>query len=335
MLAIRVRSRYSLALLTFLLFMLTQVGAQAESIRIDGSSTVYPLTESMAEEFGRARNGDPRILLGISGTTGGFKLFCRGLADIANASRPINKGEMAACRKAGIRYLELPVAFDAITVVINPRNTWARSMTVAELSRIWDQESESLVTRWSDVRPEWPNERLNLFMPGLNSATSEYFTQVIVGKSKSSRRDLTCSENDNILLQGVARDPYALGFFGYSYYTNNADKLMAVAIDCGCGESVRPTTETVLSGRYYPLSRPLFIYVRDTYLQRPALREFVKFYLRKAGQHASEMGFFPLPEPLYKQALTHLGKPQFGTVFDGKTWTGLNIEDVFTHAPKE
>jgi len=335
MLAIRVRSRYSLALLTFLLFVLTQVGAQAESIRIDGSSTVYPLTESMAEEFGRARNGDPRILLGISGTTGGFRLFCRGLADIANASRPINKEEMTACAKAGIRYLELPVAFDAITVVINPRNTWARSMTVAELSRIWDQESEGLVTRWSDVRPEWPNEKINLFMPGLNSATSEYFLQVIVGKTKSSRRDLTCSENDNILLQGVARDTHALGFFGYPYYLNNADKLTAVAIDCGCGEAVRPSSETVLAGRYFPLSRPLFIYVRESALKRPAMREFLEFYLRNAEKGAREMGYFPLPEKLYKRALERLGKPQFGTVFDGKTWTGLHIEEVLSHAPKD
>jgi phosphate transport system substrate-binding protein len=335
MFAIRAGSLYSAALFAFLLLVHAQVWGHAESIRIDGSSTVYPLTESMAEEFARARNGDPRILLGISGTSGGFRLFCRGLADIANASRPINQEEMAACRKAGIRYLELPVAFDAITVVINPRNTWARSMTVAELSRIWDQESEGLVTRWSDVRPEWPSEKLNLFMPGLNSATSEYFIQVIVGKSKSSRRDVTCSENDNILLQGVARDSNAMGFFGYSYYLNNADKLTAVAIDCGCGESVRPSTQTVLSGRYYPLSRPLFIYVRDTYLQRPALRQFLEFYLRNASQHASEMGYFPLPAPLYTQALSRLRKPGYGTVFDGKTWTGLHIEEVFSHAPKE
>lgn len=335
MFAIRFSSRFSPALFAFLLLMHTQAWAQTEPIRIDGSSTIFPLTESMADEFGRMRNGDPRILLGISRTGGGFKLFCRGLIDIADASRPINREEMAACRKAGIRYLELPVAFDAITVAINPRNTWARSMTVGELGLIWDQESEGLITRWSDVRPEWPSQRINLFEPGFNSATREYFIQAIVGKTKSGRRDLTCSNNDNILLQGVARDVYAMGFFGYSYYLNNADKVTAVAIDCGCGEAVRPSTQTVLAGSYYPLSRPLFIYVRDTSMQRPAMREFVEFYLRNAGKQASEMGFFPLPEPLYKQALSRLTSAQYGTVFDGKTWTGLQIEEVCSHAPKE
>jgi phosphate transport system substrate-binding protein len=321
--------------LALLVMLFVPAGASAESFRIDGSSTVYPLTESLVDAFGRGRNGDPRILLGISGTTGGFRLFCKGHIDIADASRPINQAEIEACRAAGIRYLELPVAFDAITVVINPRNTWARSMTVAELSRIWDQESEGLVTRWSDVRPEWPNEKINLFMPGLNSATSEYFLQVIVGKTKSSRRDLTCSENDNILLQGVARDPYALGFFGYPYFLNNADKLTAVAIDCGCGEAVRPSSETVLAGRYFPLSRPLFIYVRESALKRPAMREFLEFYLRNAEQGAREMGYFPLPTKLYRQALERLGEPRYGSVFDGKTWTGLHIEEVLSHAPKE
>jgi phosphate transport system substrate-binding protein len=208
-------------------------------------------------------------------------------------------------------------------------------MTVAELGRIWERESEALVIRWSDVRPEWPNERLNLFMPGANSATSEYFTRVILGESKSSRRDVTCSENDNILLQGVAGDPNALDYFGYSYYLNNAERLTAVAIDCGCGESVRPNAETVLSGRYYPLSRPLFIYVRDTYLRQPAMREFVEFYLRNAGKHAGRMGFFPLSDTLYKETLSRLEEPRYGTVFDGKTWTGLHIEDVFAQQPRE
>ena len=289
----------------------------------------------MADEFGRLRQGNLRILLGISRTAGGFKQFCNGKLDIADASRPINQEEMAACRKAGIHYLELPVAFDAITVVINPRNTWARSMTVAELSRIWDQESEGLVTRWSDVRPEWPEEKLNLFEPGFNSGTREYFIQVIVGKSKAGRRDLTCSDNDNVLFHGVARDIYAMGFFGYSYYLNNADKLTAVAIDCGCGEAVRPNKQTVMAGRYYPLSRPLFIYARDTALQHPAVRDFVEFYLRNGARRADELGFFPLGEGSYTQALARLSQPRFGTVFSGKNWTGLHIEEVVNHVPEE
>ncbi len=307
----------------------------AENIRIDGSSTVYPLTEFMAHDFGRARQGNPRMLLGISGTGGGFRLFCRGLVDIANASRPINREEMEACRAAGIRYLELPIAFDAITVVVNPRNTWAQSMTVAELGRVWDPESEGLVTRWSDVRPDWPNQPLNLFMPGMNSATREYFTQVIVGKKKSSRHDLTCSENDNILMREIARDPYALGYFGYSYYLNNRDKLRAVAVDCGCGEAVKPSNATVMAGRYYPLSRPLFLYVNGRSLERPAVRQFLRGYLRQAGDLASAMGFFPLTRPLYELGLARLDKPAYGTVFAGDIWTGLHIEEIFTHATEE
>lgn len=306
-----------------------------ESVRIDGSSTVYPLTEHIAHDFGRARHGNPRMLLGISGTGGGFRLFCKGMLDIVNASRPIGRDEIAACRAAGIRYLELPVAFDAITVVINPRNTWARTMSVAELGRIWDPESEGLVTRWSDVRPDWPDQPLNLFMPGMNSATSEYFTQMIVGKSKSSRRDLTCSENDNILIRGVARDPYALGYFGYSYYLNNRDKVRAVAIDCGCGEAVTPTQSSVMTGRYYPLTRPLFLYVTERSLERPAVREFLRLYLRQASDLASKMGFFPLPKPLYELGRARVETPAYGTVFNGKLWTGLHIEEVFANAPRE
>jgi len=329
--------RIVILLAAFLLLLptLPRQAVATESFRIDGSSTVFPLTESLVEAFGRSRNGNPRILLGISGTTGGFRLFCGGRIDIANASRPINRAEIETCRAAGIRYLELPVAFDAITVVINPRNTWARSMTVAELGRIWEQDSEGLLTRWSDVRPEWPEEKINLFMPGFNSGTSDYFLEAILGKGKSSRRDLTTSENDNILLLSVARDPHALSFFGYPYFINNANKLTAVAIDCGCGEAVRPSKETVLAGRYFPLSRPLFLYVRESALKRTAMREFLEFYLRNAETGAREMGYFPLPSTLYRQALESLGKPRFGTVFDGKTWTGLHIEEVLSHAPKE
>ena len=310
-------------------------GLAAEPIRIDGSSTVYPLTESVAEEFGREMHGNPRVLLGISGSKGGFNMLCRGLIDIANASRPINATEMAACRAAGIRYLELPVAFDAITVVVNPRNSWARSLTTSELRRIWEPVSEGVIMHWSDVRAGWPDERINLFMPGLNSATSEYFMNVVVGSSLGARRDLTCSENDNVLLQGVERDPNAIGFFGHSYYLNNKDKLTAVAIDCGCGETVRPSRETVLSGRYFPLSRPLFIYVRDTYLKRPELRRFVSYYLAHVERHANEMAFFPLPTDLYRMNQRRLNEPAFGTLFDGKKWSGLNIEEALSRVPSE
>lgn len=328
-----VRPRAALLLICLLLAILQPV-VWAAQIRIDGSSTVYPLTESIAEEFSRITQGQPKLLLGISGSGGGFRLFCKGLIDIAEASRPISAEEMAICRQAGVRYVELPVAYDAITVVVHPRNTWARTMTLAELARLWDADSEGLVTRWSDLRPDWPEARINLFMPGLNSGTYEYFTQTIVGK-KATRRDLTCSEDDNVLVRGVARDPFALGYFGYAYYLDNADKLAAVAIDCGCDEAVRPSRETVLAGRYRPLSRPLFLYVRDTYLQQPALREFVEFYLARAGSRADELGFFPLPEAIHGRALQRLRDARFGTVFGGKPWTAFTIEEIVSHAPHE
>jgi phosphate transport system substrate-binding protein len=325
--------------LLFLLAWLTAWSGRAlpvqESIRVDGSSTVYPLTEHIARRFERSLKGNPRVLLGISGTSGGFKLFCRGMLDIANASRPIGPDEMAACHAAGIRYLEIPVAFDAITVVINPRNTWARSMTITELGRVWDQASEGVVTRWSDIRPDWPAQPLSLFMPGMNSATSEYFTQVIIGKGKSSRRDLTCSENDNILMRGVALDPYALGYFGYSYYLNNRRKVRAVALDCGCGETVIPSVSTVLGGRYFPLSRPLFLYVSERSLERPAVREFLRRYLSQVGDLAAKSGFFPLPKQLYELGRARIDKPVYGTVFGGQLWTGLHIEELFAHVPQE
>lgn len=306
----------------------------SQVIRIDGSSTVYPLTESIAEEYSRLYQGRPKLLLGISGSVGGFRLFCKGLTDISEASRPISAQEMATCRQAGIRYVELPVAYDAITVVINPRNTWARTMTVGELALLWDPESEGLVTRWSDLRPGWPEERINLFMPGLNSGTYEYFTQAIVGK-KASRRDLTCSEDDNVLVRGVARDLHALGYFGYAYYLDNQHKLTPVAIDCGCDEALTPSPETVLSGRYRPLSRPLFLYVRDSYQQHSEIREFVRFYLSRAGRRATEMGYFPLPGSVYQKALERLAAGQFGSVFGGRAWTAFDIEEIVGHVPVE
>lgn len=306
----------------------------AATIRVDGSSTVYPLTERIAEEYSRLSQGRVKVLLGISGSTGGLRLFCRGEIDIAEASRPINAAEMAACRQNGIRYVELPVAYDAITVVIHPRNTWARSLTVAELARIWAPESEGVVMRWSDVRPEWPAERLHLYRPGIDSGTYEYFNQTILG-SKTSRRDATGSEDDNVLVRGVARNPYAMGYFGYAYYLDNRDKLTSVAIRADSGEAVRPSAETVLSGRYRPLSRPLFLYVRESYRERPELRQFVEFYLERAGRRAAEMGYFPLPNHVYDLARERLQAARFGSVFGGRAWTAFDIEEIMRHAPVE
>nr|MBA2352932.1 PstS family phosphate ABC transporter substrate-binding protein [Burkholderiales bacterium] len=207
-------------------------------IKIDGSSTVFPVTEAVAEDFQKAKKGAINVTVGISGTGGGFKKFCRGEIDIADASRPISKKEMEACKEAGIRYVELPVAYDALTVVVNPKNTWAKSMTVAQLKKIWEPDAQGKITNWNQIDPSWPSEPLTLFGPGADSGTFDYFTEAIVGKSKASRGDFTASEDDNVLVQGVSRDKGALGYFGFAYFVENQKKLNAVAIDNGKGKPV-------------------------------------------------------------------------------------------------
>src|SRR6187402_293575 len=234
--------------------------AFAQIVKVDGSSTVYPVTEAVAEDFQKAKRQQIKVTVGISGTGGGFKKFCRGETDVSNASRPILKSEMADCQKAGIEYYELPVAFDALTVVINPRNTFIKQLTVAEMKKIWEPAAQGKVMRWNQVNPAWPDQPMKLFGPGADSGTFDYFTEAIVGKAKSSRGDFTASEDDNVLVQGVANDRNALGYFGFSYYIENQNKLKAVAIDGGKG-AVGPSPKTVEDGTYQPLSRPIFIYV--------------------------------------------------------------------------
>ena len=233
--------------------------ARAQIVQIDGSSTVFPVTEAVAEEFQKANKGKVKVTVGISGTGGGFKKFCRGETDISDASRPILKQEMEACKGAGIEYIELPVAFDALTVIVNPKNEWASSMTVAELKKIWEPAAQGKLTKWNQVRSNWPDAPLKLFGAGADSGTFDYFTEAITGKAKSSRGDFTASEDDNVLVQGVANDRHALGFFGFAYYAENKGKLKAVAIDNGKG-AVVPSEKTVLDGTYQPLSRPIYIY---------------------------------------------------------------------------
>lgn len=273
-------------------------GRLAGSIQIDGSSTVYPITEAVAEEYLAETGGGVRVTVGVSGTGGGFQRFCTGETAISNASRPIKDSERDLCARNGVDFIELPIALDGMAVVVNPGNTFAQCLTVEELRRIW--EPGSTVRQWSDVRPEWPGQPIRLYGPGTDSGTFDYFTEVVVGETGASRPDYTASENDNVLVQGIAGDPGALGYFGYAYYEENADRIRVVAIDGGDG-CVAPTPETVQGGTYAPLSRPVFIYVSRQALSRPEVADFVAFYNQIAGELVPEVGYVALPAETYRE----------------------------------
>lgn len=296
-------------------------------VTIDGSSTVYPITEAVAEDFQIDRKGGVRVTVGISGTGGGFKKFCRAEIDIVNASRPIQHSEMEACKAAGVQYIEMPIAFDALTVAVNPHNTWSRIMTVEELKKIWEPSAQGKITRWNQINPAWPDERIKLFGAGADSGTFDYFTEAIVGKAKSSRGDFTASEDDNVLVQGIATDRYSLGFFGFAYYIENRKKVNVVAIDNGKG-GVIPSAETVENGSYQPLSRPIFIYVNAKAADKPEVSEFVNFYMKNAPALVKEVKYFPLPAEVYQLNLDHLNERKVGTVFDGETKIDLKIDEL-------
>lgn len=304
------------------------------TIKIDGSSTVYPITEAVAEDFQKAKKGSVRVTVGISGTGGGFKKFCAGETDISNASRPIKKSEMEACKAKGIQYIELPVAYDALTVVVHPQNNWVDKMTVAELKKMWEPTAQGKVTNWSQVRAGWPNASLKLFGPGADSGTFEYFTEAVNGKAKESRTDYTPSEDDNVLVQGVSRDKNALGYFGYAYYEANKNRLKAVPIDSGKG-GVMPSRKAVEDGSYSPLSRPIFIYVNAKAAERPEMKEFVDFYLGNASKLVEEVKYVPLPPKAYAIANEHFQKRKMGTVFGGEAAIGLRIEELLAREAKQ
>jgi phosphate transport system substrate-binding protein len=302
--------------------------ATAQVVKIDGSSTVYPVTEAVAEEFQKAKKGAIKVTVGISGTGGGFKKFCRNETDVSGASRPILRKEMEECKAAGIDYYELPVAFDALTVVVNPRNSFIKTLTIAELKKMWEPGAQGKVTRWSQVNPAWPDAPLKLFGPGADSGTFDYFTEAVVGKAKSSRGDFTASEDDNVLVQGVSRDVNGLGYFGYAYYIENKDKLKAVPIVNEQGQPVAPSMEAVLKGAYQPLSRPIFIYVNAKSLGKPEVKEFVRYYMTHGSKLAQEVKYVPLPEAAYRTAWEHVEKGKKGTVFGGVPEVGITIEDL-------
>ena len=303
--------------------------AQAQIVKIDGSSTVYPITEAVAEEFQKAKKNAIKVTVGISGTGGGFKKFCRGEIDIANASRPILKKEMEACKEAGIEYIELPVAFDALTVVANPKNAFLKEITVEQLKAIWEPAAQGKITRWNQVNPAWPDAPIKLFGAGSDSGTFDYFTEAVVGKAKSSRGDYTASEDDNVLVQGVSRDVNAIGYFGYAYYAENTAKLKAVPIVEKAGKpGVLPSEETVLKGSYQPLSRPIFIYINPKSLDKPEVKEFVEFYMKNASKLTKEVKYVPLSAKAYTTNMEHVEKKKKGTVFGGTAEVGITIEEL-------
>ncbi|MBI3343514.1 MAG: PstS family phosphate ABC transporter substrate-binding protein [Gammaproteobacteria bacterium] len=341
----------SLSALVFTAGMLPGLPAlAAEIIKIDGSSTVFPITEAVAEEFQKANKG-LQVTVGISGTGGGFKKFCRGDTDISDASRPILAKEMEACKKAGfdgttvvsgprigpngVEYIELPVAFDALTVVVNPKNDWLKSATVEELKKMWEPEAQDKIMKWSDVNPKWPNEKLALFGAGTDSGTFDYFTSAINGKEKASRGDYTASEDDNVLVQGVSRDKYALGYFGLAYYVENKDKLNAVPIIAkGATKAVEPSLETVMAGTYQPLARPIFIYVNAKSMEKPEVKEFVNFYLKNAPKLVKEVGYVPLSQAHYDQAMKNFNGKKLGTGFGGESEVGVRVEELLQREGK-
>lgn len=303
-------------------------------IKIDGSSTVFPIAEAVAEEFQISKRGKVRVTVGIAGTGGGFKRFCRGETDISNASRPILKEEMETCAKAGVKYIELPVAYDALTVVVNPQNTWAKSLTPAELKKMWEPAAQGRITKWNQVRADFPAEPLMMFGPGADSGTFDYFTEAVNGRSKASRTDFQASEDDNVIVQGVSSNKGAIGYFGYAYYIGNKERVRAVPIQNQKGKAVVPSLEAVIDGSYEPLSRPLFIYVRDTATQRPEVKEFIRFYLSEGAELAKEVGYVPLPDSAYKLALKHFDDKKLGTVFGGVPEVGVTIEALLAREGK-
>lgn len=271
-------------------------------IKIDGSSTVYPITEAVAEEF-RAGQPDVKVTVGVSGTGGGFKKFSRGETDINDASRPIKEQEASACKENNISYVELKVAYDGLVIVVNKENTWVDHFTVEELKKIWEPEAQEKITMWNQIRPTWPKEKFSLYGPGVASGTYDYFTEAIVGKSGASRGDYTASEDDNVLVQGTSGDKNGLAFFGLAYYEENKDKLKLVGVDNGKGV-VLPSIATVKDGTYAPLSRPVFVYVTDAAAKRPEVSSFVNFYLKNAPTLVPDVGYIPLNDNEYAAEVT-------------------------------
>lgn len=328
------RNRFILILLVFLAWPNDSTYSESSAlIKVDGSSTVFPITEAVAEEFQKETRGGVRVTVGISGTGGGFKKFCRDETDVQDASRPISSGEMEACRAAGVQYYELPIAFDALTIAVSLQSTWVDAITTAELKQMWDPSAQGRVMKWNQIRSSWPDQPLKLFGAGSDSGTFDYFTEAVVGKAKASRGDYTASEDDNTLVQGIANDKHAIGYIPYAYYEPNKKRLKAVAVDGGNGP-VLPSRETVESGSYQPLSRPMFIYVNAKSAGKPEVKRFVEFYFAQAPTLVPQVKYVPLPQQAYELALSHFKNGKLGTAFQGTSTIGLKIEDLLKREAK-
>jgi phosphate transport system substrate-binding protein len=301
-------------------------------ITVDGSSTVFPIAEAVAEEFGKANRNVRTPTVGISGTGGGFQKFCRGETDISNASRPIRPAEIEACAKAGIEYIEVPIAYDGLAIVVNPKNTWATTMTVAELKTMWAPEAQGKVTRWNQVRAAWPDREIRLFGAGVDSGTYDYFTEATVGKEGASRGDFTSSEDDNVIVQGVASDELALGFLPLAYVEANREKLKIVPVEDGKADNgagpITPSAQTVRDGTYQPLSRPLFIYVSRKAADRPEIQQFVQMFFDRTDL-VKEVGYIELTPQIYELARKHFADKKTGTAFgEGGSQVGMTLEQL-------
>jgi phosphate transport system substrate-binding protein len=344
-------SMYRLAPVGALVFILVGCGGGGSSpstgsapaagstlIALDGSSTVFPISEAVAEEFQKANPGI-KVTVGISGTGGGFQKFCRAETDISDASRPISATEIEACGKAGIEYIELPIAYDGIAIAVNPKATWADKVTLAELKTMWHPDAQKKVLKWNQVRPGWPDKDLHLFGAGTDSGTYDYFTEAINGKAKASRGDFTSSEDDNVLVQGIANDEGALGFVPFAYYEGNKDKLKLLPVDDGKAENgagaIAPSTQTIADGTYQPLSRPVFIYISKKAVARPEVQKFVEYYIANAAKLVKEVNYVPLSDPIYKLVNDRYTKRMMGSAFSGVESIGLTIDQLLAKESKQ
>jgi phosphate transport system substrate-binding protein len=301
-------------------------------IKVDGSSTVFVVSEAVAEEF-RSAESNIRVTVGQSGTGGGFQKFCRGETDISDASRPIRPAEIETCKQAGINFVELPIAYDGIAIVVNPKATWIGDIRTDELKTLWAPEAQGKIARWSQVRKGWPDREIHLFGAGVDSGTYDYFTEAINGKEGASRGDFTSSEDDNVLVQGVAGDELALGFLPFAYYNENSQRLKLIPVDNGKPHDgngpIAPSFETIRNGTYQPLARPLFIYASEKALSRPEVQRFIEFYLANVGKLAEEVGYVQLGDEGYRLVANHFKEKRLGTIFgEGGSQVGVTIEQL-------
>jgi len=306
----------------------------AQTIQIDGSSTVFPLTEAVGIEYRKAKGEAAQFSVAFSGTSGGFRKFCRGETAISNASRPISRQEMATCKAAGIDYIELPVAYDALSIAVNPANTMLECISVAELRRLWQPGAQGTITRWRQLNSAWPNVPIALYGAGGDSGTFDFFTEVVVGKARSQRTDYADSEDDDVIVRGIANDPHSLGYLPFAYVAKNRERLKVLKVSYTTPECVEPTEANVLSGRYRPLSRVLFMYVSKKEAQKVEIKDFVEFFLSHAGTAAHNVAYVPLSDDAYARARDRFRAGKAGTAFDGAPGDGLRLKDLFKREPQ-